>query len=140
VVDGELWLAHDLLAEPGDEAEGWYATGDRVEVIEEQPLRFRFQGRAQSRINVGGYSVYPESVEAALCRHPAIVAARVYGKENQLVGNLLMADCLTADGSPLPPEAELRAFLSRTCQPFEIPRIFKSVDHIDKTSSGKVRR
>lgn len=140
VVDGALWLASDLLAEPGDEATGWYPTGDLVEVIDERPLRFRFQGRTQSVINVGGYNVSPERVEAALCGHPAIVEARVYGKKNQLVGHLLMADCLTAGGSPIPPEAELRAFLSRTCQPHEMPRIFKSVDCIEKTPSGKVSR
>jgi acyl-coenzyme A synthetase/AMP-(fatty) acid ligase len=139
VVDGELWLAAPLLGEL-EIAGPWYATGDQVAVVGDYPLRIRFVGRTRTRLKVSGYPVHPEAVEAALIRHPAIAEARVHGRPHSLVGHLLEADCVPEKGASLPDEAELRRFLARTCQPHEIPRIFRFVERIEKTTSGKARR
>ena len=41
----------------------WYNTGDMIEVISENPLKFRFASRKNDIINVGGYNVNPLEVE-----------------------------------------------------------------------------
>ncbi|MFO7726051.1 MAG: fatty acid--CoA ligase family protein [Oceanipulchritudo sp.] len=139
IEQGELWLARDLLGD-WDGTPAWYATGDWVEIVDPAPLRFRFVGRSTTGINVGGYTVHPETVEAALCGHPAIAGARVFGRPQALVGNLLMAELVAEPGMTPPGEAAIRKFLTRTCQPFEIPRILRFVDSLDQTPSGKIRR
>lgn len=139
IEQGELWLARDLLGD-WDGAPAWYATGDQVEIVDPAPLRFRFLGRSATGINVGGYTVHPEAVEAALCGHPGIARARVFGRPQALIGNLLMADLVAEPGVAPPAEAAIRKFLSRTCQPFEIPRMLRFVDSLNQTPSGKIRR
>jgi acyl-coenzyme A synthetase/AMP-(fatty) acid ligase len=139
VVDGELWIASDLLGKGCVESD-WYATGDRVEVLSSEPLRFRFAGRESATINVGGYTIYPEKIEAALCAHPAVAQAHVYGRPQALIGNLLMADWVAVVEAPTPSERELRCFLSETCQAHEIPRILKEVNQLQHTPTGKILR
>lgn len=138
--DGELYIHKSLL---GDGIEGcldenqWYATGDLVEIITENPLSFRFLQRKNEMINVGGYKVNPHEVEQVLEHHPAIKQAYVYGKPNPVLGNVLMADVIAMQ--PIK-EKELREYLTPQLQPFKIPRIINFVDAISLTRTGKLKR
>jgi acyl-coenzyme A synthetase/AMP-(fatty) acid ligase len=139
IVEGELLINRAILGESVELAlEGdWYATGDLVDVVGSDPVRFRFQSRRNEMINVGGYKVNPLEVEQALEKHPQVRQAYVYGKANSLLGNLLMADIVTEG---LVAEKELRVFLTPLLQPFKLPRIINFVKTIDLTRTGKLKR
>jgi acyl-coenzyme A synthetase/AMP-(fatty) acid ligase len=139
IEDGQLLVAHDLLAQfEGREIKGdWYATGDRVEVVSESPLRFRILGRTGDFINVGGAKVDPTEVEDILRLYPGITEVRVFGRSNSVVGTLLSAE-YTA--SVILPESEIRSFLASRLQPHKIPRLIKRVELLAKTRSGKLSR
>jgi len=86
---------------------------------------------------VGGYKANPLEIEEALCSHPAITKAKVWGKANPVVGRILMADVVASTPCS---EAEIRTFLKGRLQDFKIPRIISFVDNIETTRSGKVKR
>lgn len=172
VRDGRLHLHRRLMAEfPGPWVDGeWYDTGDRVEIVEEHPLRFRFAGRERDSVNVGGYKVNPLEVEAVLGEHPGVGHVRVFGRKNSVMGQILCAEVVLAKadnrlqtaegGSDLPQkgarnakdsgeqttdggqltEAALRAFAAERLQPFKIPRLIRFVDHLATTRTGKLSR
>lgn len=139
VEGGELYLHADLMGQLSAAtalAQDWYATGDRVELVSESPLRFKLLERTHAWINVGGYKVDPSEVEAALCAYPGVSAARVYSKPNALLGQLICCD-LVASGID---ERALREYLNQHLQSFKIPRIIHYVDTFEQTRTGKLKR
>ena len=136
--DGQLLVARELLAEFENRDVGpWYATGDRVEVVTEAPLRFRIVGRDNDFINVGGSKVDPAEVECALRSFPGVSEARVYGRASSVVGTLLCAEYTSL--LPLA-EPDLRSHLASQLQPHKIPRIIKRVQLVAMTRTGKLSR
>lgn len=134
---GRLWIHRSMLGDFSGAAE-WFDTGDLVEVTATDPIRFRIVGRLRSSINVGGEKVHPHEVESALTQHPAILAARVYGRRNSVTGELLAAD-MVANGET-PTELELRMHLAQRLPAWKIPRLLRFVERLELTRSGKVRR
>lgn len=155
VRDGRLSVHRSLL---GEFAEGaptgdWYDTGDVVEIVSEQPLRFRIVARERDWVNVGGSKVNPHEVEAVLGEHPGVAQVRVFGRKNSVMGNILCAEVVVRaaqgakgealggkqDGQPLS-EPALRAFAAERLQPFKVPRMINFVDSIATTRTGKLSR
>lgn len=136
IENNQLYIHKSLLGKTMNNDE-WFNTGDIVESIENQPNNFRFVCRNNEMINVGGYKVNPEEVEATLCENPKVNQAYVYSKPSPICGSILLADVvLNSECS----EFELREYLSFRLQPFKIPRIFNRLDKIDTTRSGKLKR
>jgi acyl-CoA synthetase (AMP-forming)/AMP-acid ligase II len=71
------------------DAEGFVDTGDTVEL---RDGRYYFTGRRDGTINVGGFKVHPEEVEAVINRHPEVVMCLVKAKRNPITGALVVAD------------------------------------------------
>jgi len=140
IVDGELLIhKHMLGISDSFELEGdWYNTNDLVEFLPDSNLRFKFIGRKNEMINVGGYKVNPCEVEEIINSHPAVTVSRVYGRKNSVIGNVLIAD-VTVENSNVS-EKDLKSFLQEYLQPFKIPRIINLVDAIEVTRTGKLKR
>jgi len=94
VEDGILWIKSDyamvgyLNAPPMSDDEGWFNTGDRVEVDGEY---FRFLGRASEMINVGGQKVYPAEIENVIMELDNIQDVAVFGEPHALLGQVVVA-------------------------------------------------
>jgi acyl-coenzyme A synthetase/AMP-(fatty) acid ligase len=138
VVENELLLHHSLLGTSESFEGDWYSTGDLVEVIGTDPLKFKFISRSNDLINVGGYQVNLIEVEDAMLSHPFIKMAVVYTKKNSLIGNVICCDVVS--GSDDLDEPLLRSYLQTKLQEFKIPRIIRFVDNLQKTNTGKVKR
>lgn len=134
--DGELMLHASLLGANVSNASEWYATGDLVEILEEQPLRFRFAGRRSEMVNVGGLNVSPLEVAETLSHHPDVMDAHVFAKSNSVLGNLLCANVVAKPDCELS-EKELLDYLKDKLAPHKIPRIIRMVDHIAMSRTGK---
>lgn len=118
----------------------WYHTGDLIEKSIENPDLFKFIGRDCEQINTGGYKVNPYEVEEAINSIPNISASRVYGRDNSVVGKILCADIQMKDAKSNLDIQTLRSELSSLLQDYKIPRIYKFVDKIDTTRTGKIKR
>jgi long-chain acyl-CoA synthetase len=125
VVDGVLWLkvptamlGYLNAPSPFDE-EGWYNTGDLVEV---RGPYLRFLGRRSEVINVGGEKVHPAAVESVLLEMEGVLDATVRGASNPLTGQIVEATLVLRE--PGEPRAVLRA-VREHCRgklaPYQIP-------------------
>ncbi|MEM0966540.1 MAG: AMP-binding protein [Verrucomicrobiota bacterium] len=116
----------------------WYDSGDRVEVLQENPLEFRFIGREADNVSVGGYNVNVSAVEDVLLSHPAVAQGRVYARKNSLLGNVLVAEYVATKVDVS--EKEMRAFFVERVEQHEVPRKIDKVDHLKLSRSGKIER
>ena len=117
----------------------WYDTGDLVEVISDAPLTFRFLARDDDIINVGGYKVVPQQVEAKLIAFPAIQQAVVFGKKNSVTGQLVVCNVVVDPEYDFDP-VTIRQQLTELLPHYAVPRVFTVVDSLPMTSTGKLSR
>ncbi len=68
--------------------DGWFITGDQVEVDGEY---IKILGRKSELINVGGEKVYPQEVENTILGMDNIADVTVYGEKNPITGNIVCA-------------------------------------------------
>ncbi|MGV8114981.1 MAG: fatty acid--CoA ligase family protein [Lentimicrobium sp.] len=138
---GELLIHESLLgySESLLLKDGWYYSGDLVELIDNDPVSFRFIHRKNDLINVGGYKVNPSEVEEILNAHESIKIAKVYGRPNSVMGTILCCDIVLNDGFSLT-VSQIREYLGKRLQPFKVPRIVNFTDRIETTRTGKIKR
>ena len=114
VADGSLRIrsARNAIGYVGEEHssltddEGFVDTGD---MVERRGDRYYFLGRRSGIINVGGLKVYPEEVEAAINRHPAVRMSRVRSRKSPITGSLVAADVvLKGESDPGGPAARVQ--------------------------------
>lgn len=104
VVDNILWIRSEsnmvgyLNAPDPFDGEGWFCTGDEVEVDGDY---IRFVGRESDIINVGGQKVFPAEVEAVILEDDNIVEAAVYGKKHPLMGQIVAVKITLAEPEDL---------------------------------------
>ena len=138
VVENELYLHQSLLGKSDelDEIKDFYATGDLIEWIDENQKIFKFVSRKNEHINVGGYKVNPNEVEEVLLQNSKIKNAKVFGKPNAILGNILSAEIVVFENQELE-EAEIRNYLEDKLQNYKIPRRISFVEEIGLTRTGK---
>lgn len=141
IVDGELFIHGSLLGQSSSFAlnNGWYPTGDLIEIVDQSPLCIKFVGRRSEMINVGGYKVSPTEVEDAIRQLPQIHDVRVYSKENRILGKIVCCEIVVSDNQSIT-ESEIRQHLQNRLQEYKIPRLYRFVEHLSVTSTGKVSR
>jgi acyl-CoA synthetase (AMP-forming)/AMP-acid ligase II len=142
IVDGELWIRSrtgmlGYHGEPEVDADGWRATGDRVEV---EGDRILFRGRTSEIINVGGVKVHPLPIEERVSAIPGVDMARVFGRPNAMTGAIVALEVVAAPGAD---PAGLKAAIRAACAdlaPAAQPRSIRFVDDIVTAGSKIVRR
>jgi fatty-acyl-CoA synthase len=85
---------------------GWYWTGD-LGYVDDAGYVY-FAGRAADRLRVDGENFPAAPVEAAVSRHPDVVAAAVYGVPDADAGDAVMAALVLKDGRDFDPDAFTR--------------------------------
>ncbi|NVK75224.1 MAG: long-chain fatty acid--CoA ligase [Oceanospirillaceae bacterium] len=136
--ENELLLHRELMGQSKMFTGDWYRTGDLVEVVGNDPLRFKFISREGDVINVGGYQVNLIEVEDVISQHPDVMIASVYAKNNALLGNVVIAEVVSLSTDLT--EKLLLDYLRSELQEFKIPRMIKFTDEIKRTRTGKKKR
>ena len=135
----EIRIEKNLLLVRKNDAAGsgdvWVCTGDRVDVLNESPLRFRILGRDDDMVNVGGFKVNPSEVEEALRSIDGINDAVVYSVRNSVLGYILAADILVNDDALN--EHVIHAALSGRLAEYKIPRVITAVAELSVSRTGK---
>lgn len=138
IKNNELFVHNSLMGSTETNIDEWYNTGDVIEIVSEEPLKFRFLNRKSDMINVGGYKVNPLEVEEAILSLEGISNVRVYPKSNSVLGNIICCE-VVANNNEIT-ESFIRAFLQSKIQEFKIPRIIRFVDELKTTRTGKLVR
>ncbi|KNX37757.1 AMP-binding protein [Luteipulveratus halotolerans] len=124
VEDGELVIASSKAAEGMDAA---IRTGDRAEVVGD---RVMITGRiASDEINVGGSKASASKVRGVLLDHPDVQWAAVRGRKAPLVGQVVMAEVVLADGSQTT-DADLTAWCAERLPDYSVPRRLRVLPEI----------
>lgn len=138
VKNNELLVHSSLMGSSDINIEEWYNTGDLIETVSENPLKFRFISRKSDMINVGGYKVNPLEVEETILTLTGIQNVRVYSKSNSVLGNIICCE-VVCDNEQIS-ESSIRTFLQSKIQEFKIPRIIRFVGKLSTTRTGKIKR
>jgi benzoate-CoA ligase family protein len=99
---------------------------------------FRYRGRADDLLKVGGVWVAPQEVEQCLAAHPAVAECAVVGYQEDGLQKprafVVLRHGATADA------AALQAHVKGTLSPHKYPRDVRFVPELPRTGSGKVDR
>jgi acyl-CoA synthetase (AMP-forming)/AMP-acid ligase II len=117
-------------------ADGWFATGDLVKV---EAQRIYFVGRRSESINVGGVKVHPLEVENLILRVPGVKLARVFGRDNPVVGQIVAVELVLGEGWG---SEEVESSVREICQGLPRHSRPRSIDIVDTiiTSNYKLVR
>ena len=120
---------------------GFINTQDVVSIEGE---RVYFKGRINGVINVGGHKVFPETVESALLTSPLVAQARVYGKENKILGNIVVADIVLHTAAVGQKHKDVQLTLLLHCKKYldrnNMPTKINVVDALTLSDNGKLVR
>ena len=117
------------------EGSRWSVPGDWAEVNLDGTLVLL--GRGSVCINTGGEKVFPEEVEEALKKHPAVRDAVAVGLPDTRFGEAICAVVEATDGSE-PTLAELAEHVKANLAHYKAPRHLVLVDTIGRAPNGKV--
>lgn len=113
-------------------ADGWFKTGDAVEVDGEY---IKILGRKSELINVGGEKVYPAEVESVLQTMPGVEDVAVTGEKNAITGHIVFARVKLNNDEALPAfRARMREYCAGKLPRFAVPQ---RVELVDRTLHGE---
>ncbi|MEQ8780032.1 MAG: AMP-binding protein [Roseibium album] len=115
----------------------WFLTGDRMR--EDADGYYWYDGRADDLMNAFGYRVAPEEVERVLTAHPDVHEVAVTELEVRPGVSLITAFVVPRDPAEFDEEA-LSVHTSRHLADYKRPKLYKILDQLPRTPSGKVRR
>ena len=115
----------------------WFHTGDLGKVDEDG--YFYFADRKDDYLRRRGENISSQEVEAALCRHPAVLEAAVVGIDSAFLEQEVKAVIAVRPGMSIEP-AELIAHCVATMPYFAVPRYVEFADDLPRTPSGKVQK
>ena len=127
-----------LNAESPFTNDGWFITGDSVEVKGEY---FRILGRKSEIINVGGEKVFPQEVENVILQIADIVDVMVYSENNPLTGKIV---CANIKYKGIKPKSdlikEIKLFCKLNLEQYKVPVKINIVDQTFESDRFKKNR
>jgi long-chain acyl-CoA synthetase len=127
----------DPVATAETVVDGWLRTGDVGHLDEDGYLTI--VDRRKDLIIRGGFNVYPRDVEDVLLAHPAVAAAAVVGRPDELYGEEVVAFVTLRPGATATEDA-LLAHAAGHLAATKRPRELHLVDEVPVTSVGKTDR
>ncbi|MDR3569571.1 MAG: class I adenylate-forming enzyme family protein [Syntrophobacteraceae bacterium] len=144
---GEIWLQSECAMKgyyenPAATAEvfsedGWYKSGDLARVDEDGYLYI--VDRSKDMIVTGGENVYSREVEDVICACPGVQEAAVIGVPHPDWGETVVAIVVGKIDFGLD-EGQIKAFLSDKLAGYKIPKVFRFVESLPRTPSGKAMK
>ncbi len=116
--------------------EGWFMTGD-VGYQDERGFIY-IVDRKKDMILVSGFNVYPNEIEDAAVKHPAIVEAAAVGEPHPVSGEIVKLFVVSND--PALTAADVIAHCKRDLTGYKVPKKVKFRDELPKSNVGKILR
>ena len=137
VFDG--YLAHDNVNV--FTADGYFRTGDLVEICGEHDNFYRIVGRCKDIINRGGMKISPVELDVALEQHPDLAEAAVCAYPDTRLGEKICACLVLRTGAPAPTVESLQDFLlDQGFARFKLPERIEVFAQLPRNPLGKVQR
>ncbi len=137
VFDG--YLGHDNRGLFSDD--GFFRTGDLVEISGNPPYFYRIVGRCKDIINRGGMKLSPSELDTLLEGHPDLAEAAVCAYADPDLGERVCACLVLAEGAGAPTVEALGDWLGeRGLARFKRPERIELFDALPRNPLGKVVR
>jgi len=122
-------------------SDGWFRTGDLVEICGEPPNYYRIVGRCKDIINRGGMKISPAEIDVMLESHPGIAEAAVCAYPDEDLGEKICACVVAAAGGEAPGLAGINEFLlQQGLAKFKLPERIMVLERLPRNPLGKVQR
>jgi len=122
-------------------ADGFFRTGDLVEICGEQGDLYRIVGRCKDIINRGGMKISPAELDVALEQHPQVLEAAVCAYPDERLGEKICACLVPRPGATPPNLATLQGYLlEQGFARFKLPERIEVFERLPRNPLGKVQR
>jgi len=115
----------------------WFLTGDRARA--DRHGYYWYEGRADDLMNAFGYRVAPEEVERVLASDPQVQEVAVTAVSAREGISLITAFVVPADPASFD-ENRLAAHAAANLAEYKRPKVYRVLDQLPRTPSGKTRR
>lgn len=137
VFDG--YLNHD--GEGVFTADGFFRSGDLVEIYPDKPTHYRIVGRCKDIINRGGTKLSPSEIDSLLEGMPGLAEAAVCAYADDDLGERVCACIVTLEDNAVPTLEALRDYLTeRGLARFKLPERLEVFTALPRNPLGKVVR
>lgn len=146
---GELCFAgatvfDGYLGDSGEDvftADGYFRTGDLVEICGEPPNYYRIVGRCKDIINRGGMKISPSEIDTLLEGFPGLAEAAVCAYPDDMLGEKICACVVPLPDGEAPSLEEICAYLSqRGIARFKLPERIEIMAALPRNPMNKVVR
>jgi len=120
--------------------DGYFKTGD-VAMLDDEGF-FHIVDRKKDMINVSGFNVYPNEIEAEVAKMPGILESACIGIDNDKTGEAVKLFVVTnkeSENSDIT-EQDVINFCRQGLTAYKIPKQVVFIDEIPKSSVGKLLR
>ncbi len=137
VFDGYLGSANSEVFT----ADGYFRTGDLVEICPQAPDFYRIAGRCKDIINRGGMKISPAEIDVLLEGLPAAVEAAVCAVEDDNLGEKICACIVPQPDGEKPTLEQITGYLSeKGLAKFKWPERIEYFDRLPRNPLNKVQR
>jgi acyl-CoA synthetase (AMP-forming)/AMP-acid ligase II len=121
--------------------DGYFRTGDLVEICGDPPIYFRIAGRCKDIINRGGMKISPSELDTLLEGFPGLAEVAVCAYPDEILGEKICA-CVVLEEGQEPPELQALCsyLLDHGIAKFKLPERIEVIDALPRNPLGKVLR
>ena len=121
--------------------DGYFRTGDLVEICGEKGQYYRIVGRCKDIINRGGMKISPAEIDVLLESYPGSADAAVCGYPDERLSEKVCACLVLHEGSEKPGLSELQNWLlEKGLAKFKLPERIEVFEALPRNPVGKVQR
>jgi acyl-CoA synthetase (AMP-forming)/AMP-acid ligase II len=143
LIDGAMIFDGYLDADNADvfTADGYFRTGDLVEIVGDPPKFYRIAGRCKDIINRGGMKISPAEIDVLLEGFPGVAEAAVCSYPDERLGERICACFVMEPGTEEVSVDDVAAFLEeKGIAKFKLPERVEFLDALPRNPLGKVQR
>lgn len=121
--------------------DGYFRTGDLVEICGETGDFYRIAGRCKDIINRGGMKISPFELDSLLEQHPDLVEAAVCAYPDERLGEKICACLVMKPGVELMSIKSMQDYLlGLGVAKFKLPELIVAYEALPRNAVGKVQR
>jgi crotonobetaine/carnitine-CoA ligase len=133
------YLGNDAATAGSYTADGWFRTGDRVDLLDEGSIRFG--DRTKDMLKVGGENVAASEIERVIAAVPGVHECAVVARRHRMLDEVPVAFVIPTGQVPEPAlRAAITEARARQLADFKRPHELRLVDSMPRSTLEKVAK
>jgi crotonobetaine/carnitine-CoA ligase len=132
------YLGNAAATEGSYTADGWFRTGDRVDLLEDGSIRFG--DRTKDMLKVGGENVAASEIERVVAAVPGVHECAVVARKHRMLDEVPVVFVIAAAGAPADLADRINAACAKSLADFKRPREVRLVDSMPRSTLEKVAK